>query len=168
MKVNRYEQVLLDIIPELIIFLQKLGATKTEAEDLSQDIFIKAWQMDLELSPLQLKAYLKKTAKSHYIDLRRHQQRAKIIIDRFGPTLLKEVDDSVFCAETIKNKQRLFGALEKLTLVEQKLILERYQQRDSIQKIAEKNSLSQAAVKMRLYRVKRKLRRLMKRGWKSE
>ncbi|MFT8460707.1 RNA polymerase sigma factor [Liquorilactobacillus ghanensis] len=162
MQINEYEQLLIEIIQDLIIYLKKMGATKVEAEDISQDIFIKAWQMELDLPPVQLKAYLKKAAKSRYIDLRRHQQRTKIIINRFGPSLLKEIDELFYLDKVKIDERKLFDILERLTFQEQKLILDRYQYQLSIQTIAEQSNLSQAAIKMRLYRIKRKLRKLMK------
>ena len=80
---NEYDQLLIKLCHELLPYLRQLGASQMEAEDISQDIFIMAWQAELILPPKQLQAYLRKAAKSRYFDHWRHRQRTQQLWTRY-------------------------------------------------------------------------------------
>ncbi|KRM85810.1 RNA polymerase sigma factor [Liquorilactobacillus vini] len=164
MPLSAYDQLLIDLCHELLGYLRVLGASQQQAEDISQDIFILAWQLELELSPAQLRVYLRKAAKSRLIDHWRHQQRKQHLLTRYGPQAIGQIISDQ-TETTSLQEQQLRVIFQELNIAELNLLLQRYQQNSSLKEIAQINQTSVAAVKMRLYRLKRKIRRLI--GGKS-
>lgn len=164
MPLSAYDQLLIDLCHELLGYLRVLGASQQQAEDISQDIFILAWQLELELSPAQLRVYLRKAAKSRLIDHWRHQQRKQQLLTRYGPQAIGQIISDQ-TETTSLQEQQLRVIFQELNIAELNLLLQRYQQNSSLKEIAQINQTSVAAVKMRLYRLKRKIRRLI--GGKS-
>lgn len=168
MGLNEYDQLLIKLCHELLPYLRQLGASQMEAEDISQDIFIMAWQAELILPPKQLQAYLRKAAKSRYFDHWRHRQRTQQLLTRYGPELLPVIAElHPLPGDFARQQHQLEKVLLQLNDSEQQLLLAHYQQALSLKEIAQKKQISVAAVKMRLYRLKKKLRYLLGLGGKS-
>jgi RNA polymerase sigma-70 factor (ECF subfamily) len=133
-----------------------------EAEDISQDIFILAWQAELILPPRQLQAYLRKAARSRYFDHWRHRQRTQQLLTQYGPELLPVIAELHPLAEDpLRRQHQLEKVLLQLNDSEQQLLIAHYQEALSLKEIAQRKQVSVAAIKMRLYRLKRKLRYLL-------
>ncbi|WP_281164449.1 RNA polymerase sigma factor [Liquorilactobacillus sicerae] len=160
MTLSAYDRLLIKLCHELLKYLQTLGASQQEAEDISQDIFILAWQLELKLAPPQLRVYLRKAAKSRLIDHWRHQQRKQQMLTRYGPQAVGQIIID-HTEPAVLQEQQLQAILQELNIAELSLLLQRYQQGNSLNEIAQANQTSVAAVKMRLYRLKRKIRRLI-------
>ncbi|KRK95687.1 hypothetical protein FD25_GL000102 [Levilactobacillus acidifarinae DSM 19394] len=141
---------------ELRGYLIKRGASLEVAEDIVQDTFMKVLEMELVLPPEKLRPYLYRIVWSTYIDWCRRENRwEQLVNEALGPNLeTTSFPTSPFLIE-------LTGSLRRLRPHEQQLLVYRYHQRWSMRRIARVLGTSPAAVKMRLQRLQRKLRKYL-------
>lgn len=156
MNLARYEKLVGELSVELRGYLIKRGASLEVAEDIVQDTFMKVLEMELVLPPEKLRPYLYRVVWSTYIDWCRRENRWEHLVNEaLGPCL-----ETTSCP-TSPAVPELTGSLRRLRPHEQRLLVYRYHQRWSMQRIAQVLGTSSAAVKMRLQRVQRKLRRYL-------
>lgn len=157
MKLDGYEVLLKDISVELNHYLISKGVDKDMAEDVVQDVFVKILEMDLILPPDKIRPYMYKIAKTRYIDLYRREARLKEILQIY--LVPEQQARSVSDNRSLSTKlQRI---LRKVSLDDQKILKLKYINNVSIDQISVELKTTPAAVKMRLYRLRKKIRKAL-------
>lgn len=132
---------------------------REDADDVVQTVFIKLLGRESLANIRNLKAYLYKAAVTASISVLRAKRRRPILVD---DAALLEVPtpsrDSSFDEETY---ERLSRAIEKLSADAAAVVLLRYLQNKSLTDIAKELGLSPAAVALRLFRSRARLRALL-------
>ncbi|MFY1068009.1 RNA polymerase sigma factor [Enterococcus sp. AD013-P3] len=153
MDIGQYEQQLITIAKELIAYLIKAGASKEDAQDTSQEAFVKLLETELVLSPDKLRAWMYRVAITRYYNLYKRKKRYL--------ELIPEIISKSQWSDIILPDSGLITALGKLELEESLLILMRYEQELSVRQISVILEISESAVKTRLFRIRGKLKQFI-------
>ncbi len=153
MDIEQYEQQLITIAKELIAYLIKAGASKEDAQDISQEAFVKLLETELVLSPDKLRAWMYRVAITRYYNLYKRKKRYL--------ELIPEIISKSQWSDIILPDSGLITALGKLELEESLLILMRYEQELSVRQISVILEISESAVKTRLFRIRGKLKQFI-------
>jgi len=156
MQLRQYEDLLAQLAVELQRYLIGRGAKREVAEDICQDVFVKVLEMELVLPPGELRPYLYRVAWSTYLDDYRRKRRYRELVTQYLRPEREQADFEV--------DEDLQNALDKLSERERELLLLRYDQDLSIREVAVRLKVTPAAIKMRLHRVHRKLKKILRRG----
>ncbi len=156
MQLRQYEDLLAQLAVELQRYLMGRGAQREVAEDVCQDVFVKVLEMELVLPPDELRPYLYRVAWSTYLDDYRRKRRYRELVTQYLRPEREQADFEV--------DEDLQNALDKLSERERELLLLRYDQDLSIREVAVRLNVTSAAIKMRLHRVHRKLKKILRRG----
>lgn len=149
--IKGYEAQLAKIAQELIFYLMKAGATKDDAQDISQEAFVKLLETELLLPPDKMRAWMYRVAITRYYDLYSRKQRyQQLLAENFftAPTW----------SDLVLPDSGLSTALAKLTTEEGLLILMRYEENLSIKEMARILHLKEGALKTQLFRIRQKLK----------
>ena len=155
MQLRQYEDLLAQLAVELQRYLMGRGAQREVAEDICQDVFVKVLEMELVLPPDELRPYLYRVAWSTYLDDYRRKRRYRELVTQYLRPEREQADFEV--------DEDLLSALDKLSARERELLLLRYDQDLSIREVAVRLKVTPAAIKMRLHRVHRKLKKILRR-----
>lgn len=155
MKLDGYETLLKDISVELRRYLISKGVNKDMAEDVVQDVFVKVLEMDLILPPDKIRPYMYKIARTRYIDLYRRDAHLKEILQLYLIPEKKNADIS----NTRNASKKLQRILNKLSSDDQAILKMKYIENRSIDQIAMELKTTPAAIKMRLYRLRKKIKK---------
>lgn len=153
MDIGQYEQQLITIAKELIAYLIKAGASKEDAQDISQEAFVKLLETELVLSPDKLRAWMYRVAITRYYNLYKRKKRYL--------ELIPEIISKSQWSDIILPDSGLITALGKLELEESLLILMRYEQELSVRQISVILEISESTVKTRLFRIRGKLKQFI-------
>lgn len=153
MDIGQYEQQLITIAKELIAYLIKAGASKEDAQDISQEAFVKLLETELVLSPDKLRAWMYRVAITRYYNLYKRKKRYL--------ELIPEIISKSQWSDIILPDSGLITALGKLELEESLLILMHYEQELSVRQISVILEISESAVKTRLFRIRGKLKQFI-------
>lgn len=153
MDIGQYEQQLITIAKELIAYLIKAGASKEDAQDISQEAFVKLLETELVLSPDKLRAWMYRVAITRYYNLYKRKKRYL--------ELIPEIISKSQWSDIILPDSGLITALGKLELEESLLILMRYEQELSVRQISVILEISESVVKTRLFRIRGKLKQFI-------
>ncbi|MFD1548127.1 RNA polymerase sigma factor [Levilactobacillus fuyuanensis] len=156
MQLRQYEDLLAQLAVELQRYLMGRGAQREVAEDICQDVFVKVLEMELVLPPDELRPYLYRVAWSTYLDDYRRKRRYRELVTQYLRPEREQVDSEVY--------EDLLSALDTLPEHDRELLLLRYNQELSIREVAVCLKVRPAAIKMRLHRVHRKLKKILRRG----
>ncbi|MCY9806114.1 RNA polymerase sigma factor [Lentilactobacillus senioris] len=159
MRLDGYEQQIQNISLELTSYLIQRGAKLEVAEDVVQDIFIKVLEMDLILPPAEIKPYMYQMAKHQYIDYCRRQQRFQTILEKYLRPAAPQIQT---VSQVNPLEKKIVRAIKHLPRQDQQLLIQKYIEKRSIEEIAEIQQKTPAAIKMRLYRLRQKLRKKMR------
>lgn len=154
MRLQQYEKVLAQLAEELQHYLISRGAQEDVAEDIVQDVFVKLLEMELILPPDKLRPYTYRVAWSTYLDHYRRVQRYQDLVRKYLTPRLRE--------PSVPDPPDMTQALKRLTAKNRQLLLLRYDQELSINQISEIIKVKPTAVKMRLYRLRRKLKHILR------
>ncbi|MBA1433867.1 RNA polymerase sigma factor [Bombilactobacillus bombi] len=157
MKLDGYEELIKEMLLELRNYLISQGAKPQVAEDVIQDVFVKVLEMELILPPEQLRPYMYRMVQTKYIDTYRRQRHWQQLLEKY---LIPEYQQ-LTPAEVSPREVQLGQALEQLSITNRQLLRWRYLDKKSITQIAVQLQIPQAAVKMRLYRLRHKLKKIM-------
>lgn len=158
-----YESELLKLGKEIAYYLQKSGASRSDSEDIAQDVLVKLLASDLVLPYDKLRAWLYRTAIRSYIDkYRRDKRYHDLIIQDFFPKSqqsLYDQADYAFVHEAVAAlKPKLACLLDSY-----------YFQGFSVKECASILGMSQSQVKVNLYRGRQALKKiLVERGYHHE
>ena len=131
-----------------------------QAEDLTQDIFLKLiTKLNGYKHQARFSTWLYSITHNYCADqIKTPRRRQEIAIDSNWDSLLIQTDDS---AEREEADDRLIQlAMSGLTVDEQTLLRQKYQDEVSVKDLAKYYSLTESAVKMRLKRSRDRLREL--------
>jgi RNA polymerase sigma factor, sigma-70 family len=147
---------------EIVFYLQKSGASKAEAEDVVQDVFVKMLETDLVIPAEKMRAWMYRVSIRRYIDrYRRDQHYLEILQKEF----FKQYEIRPFEND---HYELLRTTIEELPTKEAMLLDLYYFQNFTVKEIAQIMSYSVSKVKVQLMRSRIKLRhKLEKKGYKN-
>ena len=161
-KLDEYENILIGFAREIVFYLQKSGASKAEAEDVVQDVFVKMLETDLVIPAEKMRAWMYRVSIRRYIDrYRRDQHYLEILQKEF----FKQDESRPFEND---HYELLRTTIEELPAREAVLLDLYYFQNFTVKEIAQIMSYSVSKVKVQLMRSRIKLRhKLEKKGYKN-
>ena len=161
-KLDEYENILIGFAREIVFYLQKSGASKVEAEDVVQDVFVKMLETDLVIPAEKMRAWMYRVSIRRYIDrYRRDQHYLEILQKEF----FKQYEIRPFEND---HYELLRMTIEELPTKEAMLLDLYYFQNFTVKEIAHIMSYSVSKVKVQLMRSRVKLRhKLEKKGYKN-
>ncbi len=133
--------------------------SREDADDVVQTVFIKLIRHESLANIRNLKAYLYKAAVTASISVLRAKRHRPILVD--DAALLEVPTPSQGSSFDEESYERLSGAIEKLSADAAAVVLLRYLQDKSLADIARELGLSPAAVAVRLFRSRARLRTLL-------
>ena len=134
-------------------FVLYLCGNHAEAEDITSETFVRAWNATGDIRAATAKAYLFAIARNHYLERRRRAARQTQLDETMPDSTANPYAD----AERRIELNRLLGALQQLPEVDRTVLLLRVQEEWSYQEIADAVHLSLPAVKVRIHRARLKL-----------
>ncbi|MEQ9764700.1 RNA polymerase sigma factor [Streptococcus sp. ZJ151] len=162
MKLDDYEQSLVEIAKEISFYLQKGGASKADADDISQDLFVKLLESDIDLPFSKLRAWMYRTAIRKYIDsYRRHVTYQAILQKEF---FTEAATLTPFDQEDTSDLEDILKQLPEVYF----LVIDLFYFQDfSIKEISRLLGVRQATVKMRLSRARKQIKKLIEKEGKT-
>ena len=147
---------------EIVFYLQKSGASKAEAEDVVQDVFVKMLETDLVIPAEKMRAWMYRVSIRRYIDrYRRDQHYLEILQKEFFKQDVSQPFEN-------DHYELLRTTIEELPTKEAMLLDLYYFQNFTVKEIAHIMSYSVSKVKVQLMRSRVKLRhKLEKKGYKN-
>ena len=129
-----------------------------QAKDLTQDIFIRIiTKLDGYKKQATFSTWLYSIARNHCADqIRRSRRRQEVTIGESWDNLPLVVDET--CGQEEVAAQLIEVAIRKLSIDEQFLLRQRYEDEMSVKELAMYYSLTESAIKMRLKRSRDHLR----------
>ncbi|WP_187423330.1 RNA polymerase sigma factor [Streptococcus sp. Marseille-P7375] len=147
---------------EIVFYLQKSGASKAEAEDVVQDVFVKMLETDLVIPAEKMRAWMYRVSIRRYIDRYRRDQHYLEILQKefFKQDEIRPFENDHY--------ELLRTTIEELPTKEVMLLDLYYFQNFTVKEIAQIMSYSVSKVKVQLMRSRIKLRhKLEKKGYKN-
>lgn len=147
---------------EIVFYLQKSGASKAEAEDVVQDVFVKMLETDLVIPAEKMRAWIYRVSIRRYIDRYRRDQHYLEILQKefFKQDEIRPFENDHY--------ELLRSTIEELPTKEAMLLDLYYFQNFTVKEIAHIMSYSVSKVKVQLMRSRVKLRhKLEKKGYKN-
>lgn len=147
---------------EIVFYLQKSGASKAEAEDVVQDVFVKMLETDLVIPAEKMRAWIYRVFIRRYIDRYRRDQHYLEILQKefFKQDEIRPFENDHY--------ELLRSTIEELPTKEAMLLDLYYFQNFTVKEIAHIMSYSVSKVKVQLMRSRVKLRhKLEKKGYKN-
>lgn len=150
-----YEKELLVISHQIIAYLIKSGVNPSQAQDVTQDVFLQILESDFSLPLDKIKAWMYRTTIRRYIDLYRRNKR-------YNEILQKEffIENNLYYTESEKFFE-LHEAILHLKKDYQSLIDLYYFNDFSIKEISEITGQSQSTIKIRLMRARREVKKYL-------
>lgn len=153
-----YEKELISWSKEIIAYLMKSGARQEDAQDVTQDVFVKLLESEIVLPASKLRAWMYRTAVRKYIDKYRRDKRYLEILQQefFAPTTLTifDQDDYEWLRESLTHLSQ-----------SQSFVMELYYfQGFSIKEIATILGYSQSKVKVDLMRGRHQLKEYLEKA----
>jgi len=161
-KLDEYENILIGFAREIVFYLQKSGASKAEAEDVVQDVFVKMLETDLVIPAEKMRAWMYRVSIRRYIDRYRRDQHYLEILQKefFKQDEIRPFENDHY--------ELLRTTIEELPTKEVMLLDLYYFQNFTVKEIAQIMSYSVSKVKVQLMRSRIKLRhKLEKKGYKN-
>ena len=161
-KLDEYENILIGFAREIVFYLQKSGASKAEAEDVVQDVFVKMLETDLVIPAEKMRAWMYRVSIRRYIDRYRRDQHYLEILQKefFKQDEIRPFENDHY--------ELLRTTIEELPTKEAMLLDLYYFQNFTVKEIAQIMSYSVSKVKVQLMRSRVKLRhKLEKKGYKN-
>lgn len=155
-----YKSLYLAHAREVRNFLLYKGATVTEAEDLTQEAFLRLWRDCQKVPQEKVKGYLFTVAGNLFLDARKHDQ----VVLRFQRRQVVEPDhqDPHFNLETSELQQSLENAIAGLPEKQRVVFLMNRMDRLTYAEIAERLDLSVKAVEKRMSLALTEIRKTLK------
>ena len=161
-KLDEYENILIGFAREIVFYLQKSGASKAEAEDVVQDVFVKMLETDLVIPAEKMRAWIYRVSIRRYIDRYRRDQHYLEILQKefFKQDEIRPFENDHY--------ELLRSTIEELPTKEAMLLDLYYFQNFTVKEIAHIMSYSVSKVKVQLMRSRVKLRhKLETKGYKN-
>lgn len=134
-------------------FALYLCANHAEAEDITSETFVRAWNATGEIRAVTAKSYLFAIARNCYLEKLRRGARQTQLDETMPDSTANPYAD----AERRIELNRVLGALQQLPEVDRTVLLLRVQEEWSYQEIADAVQISLSAVKVKIHRARLKL-----------
>jgi len=141
-------------------FAYWLTGNADEAKDVTSETFVRVWTSEAEIRMSSVKAYLFTIARNLYL---KQQRRAA----RHGPLDERLPDDTVNLDRTMAAKdelQRTLAAMQTLPELDRTVLLLRAEEELSYEDIAAATGLSLSAAKVKVFRARAKLLKILERN----
>ncbi|WP_433297019.1 sigma-70 family RNA polymerase sigma factor [Pseudonocardia sp. CA-142604] len=154
-----YEQA----APSLYAFIYRFTRDRALAEDVLQEVFVRAWRRAGHLEPTSdaLRRWLFAATRNHLIDVWRARTKLSMTTYCEHVAAAAHVVDDV---DRIVQRRVLTDAIHELTPKHRDVLMERYFQCRSIAETARRLGVSSGTVKSRTYHALRALRVLLEEG----
>ena len=161
-KLDDYEKILIGFAREIVSYLQKSGASKAEAEDVVQDVFVKMLESDFIIPAEKMKSWMYQASIRRYIDRYRRGKRYWEILQQ---DFFAEKMNHLFAND---DYELLYSAIQELSEKDALLLELYYFQGFTIKEIAQITAFSISKVKIQLMRSRTTLRSILeKKGLKN-
>lgn len=133
------------------------------AEDLSQDVFFKAYRSRETFNPKKssLKTWLFTIAKNSIIDHFKNPNQSTVDIEEFADKIPDQTEDLGTQTANKNTKEFVFSKLKLLSEREQELIILRFKEDISVKEISEIMGMEYSATKVAIHRAIKNLSDLM-------
>lgn len=147
-------------------FISRFTRDRALAEEVLQEVFVRAWRRACHLEPRSdaLRRWLFAVTRNHLIDAWRVRARWSVTTYGVQPSAAPAVDD----VDRIVRRRVLADALRELTPQHRDVLVERYVQCRSIAETARELGVSAGTVKSRAHHALRALRVLLDEGGDRE
>ncbi|MET3559110.1 RNA polymerase sigma-70 factor (ECF subfamily) [Streptococcus rupicaprae] len=155
MELDQYEKELVGIAEEIVRHLIKSGINRADAEDVTQDVFLKMLEGRFVVPKEKLRAWMYRVAIRHYIDKYRRNRRYQEILQQ------EFFDGGLISMDRVDTSE----LYDLLTVLPNKyyLILELYYFQDfSVKEISRILHISPSKVKIDLMRGRNQLKKWIK------
>jgi RNA polymerase sigma-70 factor (ECF subfamily) len=140
-------------VKDVYRFALWLAGDRYEAEDITSEVFIRAWARNSKIRTETLKAYLLTIARNIYLEQLRKENRHVILEDRH-PDPAPEPDEVVETQLELSRVRKIIGWLPE---VDRTAFVLRVQYELPYAEIARVLQLSLSATKVKVHRVRRKV-----------
>lgn len=155
---TRYERMVFSIT-------HRFAETPADAEDMAQDIFVKAYRrIDRLREPERFSSWLYGIALNHGRDYAKNVRRQTYAFSRTERTdgeILDAERGQDAALEADEDSRRLWAALDRLSPTYATPFLLKYRDGMTYQAMAERMDVSVSALKVRVHRARKKLRELL-------
>ncbi len=155
MTVQEFNAAVDDFSDNLFRFALKHLRNEMNAKDIVQDTFAKVWQKHEEVAAEKVKSYLFSTAYHAIVDWAKKDQRTSA--EEVGDHHLSSTEQGNFDVQQILNE-----ALERLPEIQKSVVLLRDYEGYSYDEIAEICKLTEAQVKVYIFRARKALKAYLK------
>lgn len=154
MQIDAYQHYLFTVTNDLVHYLQSIGASVQDAEDLAQEALVKILEIDTVLAVDEIRPWLFRVGINRYFNLYNQTKRRKRILKHYKqPTeeaIWQEADDT------------LYDALLQLPLTTATLLAMKYIEGRSIKEISFLLNRPEDSIKASLYRGRKQLKTILK------
>jgi RNA polymerase sigma-70 factor (ECF subfamily) len=142
-----FEELYEKYAKDLYRFALYLCGNHAEAEDLTSEAFVRAWNTGGEIRAATAKSYLFTIVRNCFLNQRTRKSKHDQLDDNLA-------DPAAGPSAATERKDELDWALQELSEVDRTILLLRVQEEMSYQEIADTVGLSMAAVKVRIHRAR--------------
>ncbi|HTY40084.1 MAG TPA: sigma-70 family RNA polymerase sigma factor [Candidatus Paceibacterota bacterium] len=148
--------------PMIYRFVLVKTSRREEAEDLTHQIFVNAWQNIGRYREMgfPFSSWLYRIARNQIVDFYRSQKRT-VSIDDVDPEYFAVTGEATLAVETKLEMERALSAVRSLKADYQDVILMRFVEDLSLKEVAEALGKSEGAVKLVQHRALQKLRTIL-------
>jgi len=149
MNLQDYEALIRRITREVFFYLQKLGASAADAQDIVQDAFVKLIETEQIIPEPKIRAWMYRSSIRLWIDRTRRHQRYRVVSSDYQALMTQWQWPAT---------GDLNEALQRLDDSEMLLFTLRYIQGFSVKQIAQMMAFSESKTKVTLFRIRQKLK----------
>ncbi len=132
--------------PEILLYFAS-RMTSAQAQEASQDVFLKAWRGFSAYQPqASYRTYLQRIAHNHFID---HLRKKQILLDEFADLPVQPQG---------VHRMEYHLAMDQLNAHERQLLISYYLEGYKLREIADQLQTTENAIKLRLSRLRRRMR----------
>ena len=157
---NEWEQLLLEHAKVVFKYLIKIGATKEDAEDITQEMIIKTMECIQQIEPEKMRAWMFKVAIHRYYSLY-NKNKSVVRLNHDDLERLKTVFEHVESDLLMKEQaNELVEALQGLQPKFQQLLILKYYMELSYKEISEILDVKETLVKTYLQRARKSFKKI--------
>lgn len=157
---NEWEQLLLEHAKIVFKYLIKIGATKEDAEDITQETIIKTIECLQQIEPDKMRAWLFKVAIHRYYTIYKKNKTMVNLNEEDIEKLKPAIEHVELNLLTKEMASELEEALQGLQPTFQQLLILKYYMDFSYKEISEILSMKESSVKTYLQRARRAFKKL--------